>query len=325
MKKIAMIFVLLSAFPIGVGAINFGSLFKGAGKAIEGSGKAVEETVGSAASRHTIQKTAEEASNVDQLNKAPINVSVHSPLPFPGNAAILAAISAGETPALPGGSERLPINNIHLPEDENNIPPKSAGNEAIPVAKPHHIEFLNFSKDNEYNSTNKAISSEEPILVNASGKPIDKNGNTWNSVDLQYKKQAEQLFLKLWDDLPKKVYFTPNELEQDLRKALYSNIENSTKAKNSNKNKSKKYELDRETGELKMLITNTKGEASLAKINSHNIIHKIAELAFAGLAGYGGINIADKLLPTSLKPAATTPTNQSQSQDLKVKNQKNTK
>ncbi len=35
-------------------------------------------------------------------------VSVHSPLPFPGNAAILAAISAGETPALPGGSERLP-------------------------------------------------------------------------------------------------------------------------------------------------------------------------------------------------------------------------
>ena len=36
-------------------------------------------------------------------------VSVHSPLPFPGNAAILAAISAGETPALPGGSERLPL------------------------------------------------------------------------------------------------------------------------------------------------------------------------------------------------------------------------
>jgi len=34
-------------------------------------------------------------------------VSVHSPLPFPGSAAILAAISAGETPALPGGSERL--------------------------------------------------------------------------------------------------------------------------------------------------------------------------------------------------------------------------
>jgi len=34
-------------------------------------------------------------------------VSVHSPLPFPRNAAILAPISAGETPALPGGSERL--------------------------------------------------------------------------------------------------------------------------------------------------------------------------------------------------------------------------
>ncbi|MCX7111497.1 MAG: contractile injection system tape measure protein [Proteobacteria bacterium] len=34
-------------------------------------------------------------------------VSVHSPLPFPGNAAILAAISAGEPPALPRGSERL--------------------------------------------------------------------------------------------------------------------------------------------------------------------------------------------------------------------------
>ncbi len=34
-------------------------------------------------------------------------VSVHSPLPFPGNAAILAAISAGETPALPEGGERL--------------------------------------------------------------------------------------------------------------------------------------------------------------------------------------------------------------------------
>ncbi|MCX7113714.1 MAG: hypothetical protein NTX45_27275 [Proteobacteria bacterium] len=32
------------------------------------------------------------------------------PLPFPGNAAILAAISAGETPALPGGGERLRTN-----------------------------------------------------------------------------------------------------------------------------------------------------------------------------------------------------------------------
>ncbi|GEM_PF-113148 len=39
-------------------------------------------------------------------------VSVHSPLPFPGNAAILAAISAGETPALPGGSERLPDEQV---------------------------------------------------------------------------------------------------------------------------------------------------------------------------------------------------------------------
>ena len=29
------------------------------------------------------------------------------PLPFPGSAAILAAILAGGTPALPGGAERL--------------------------------------------------------------------------------------------------------------------------------------------------------------------------------------------------------------------------
>ena len=36
-----------------------------------------------------------------------IHVSVHSPLLFPGSADILSAISAGETPALPGGSERL--------------------------------------------------------------------------------------------------------------------------------------------------------------------------------------------------------------------------
>ena len=35
------------------------------------------------------------------------SVSVHAPLPFPGSEAILAAISAGETPALPGGGERL--------------------------------------------------------------------------------------------------------------------------------------------------------------------------------------------------------------------------
>jgi len=36
-------------------------------------------------------------------------VSVLSPLPFPGSAAILDTISAGETPALPGGGERLPF------------------------------------------------------------------------------------------------------------------------------------------------------------------------------------------------------------------------
>ena len=41
-------------------------------------------------------------------------VSVHSPLPFPGNAAILAAISAGETPALPGGSERLHSRQVSI-------------------------------------------------------------------------------------------------------------------------------------------------------------------------------------------------------------------
>ena len=41
------------------------------------------------------------------------NVSVHSPLPFAGSAAILTAISAGETPALPGGSERLQFNQVN--------------------------------------------------------------------------------------------------------------------------------------------------------------------------------------------------------------------
>ena len=46
-------------------------------------------------------------------------VSVHSPLPFPGNAAILAPISAGETPALPGGSERLPDTQANLPNPGN--------------------------------------------------------------------------------------------------------------------------------------------------------------------------------------------------------------
>ncbi|MCX7108970.1 MAG: hypothetical protein NTX45_02340 [Proteobacteria bacterium] len=40
------------------------------------------------------------------------DVSVHSPLPFPGNAAILAAISAGETPSLPGGGERLRFDGL---------------------------------------------------------------------------------------------------------------------------------------------------------------------------------------------------------------------
>jgi len=39
-----------------------------------------------------------------------INVSGHPPTLFPGSAAILAAISAGETPAIPGGSERLRTN-----------------------------------------------------------------------------------------------------------------------------------------------------------------------------------------------------------------------
>ena len=39
--------------------------------------------------------------------KAVFDVSVHSPPLFPGSAAILAAISAGETPAIPGGSEHL--------------------------------------------------------------------------------------------------------------------------------------------------------------------------------------------------------------------------
>ena len=34
-------------------------------------------------------------------------VSVHSPLPIAGSATVLAAIPAGETPALPGGGERL--------------------------------------------------------------------------------------------------------------------------------------------------------------------------------------------------------------------------
>gem|GEM_PF-2356004 len=39
-------------------------------------------------------------------------VSVHPPPLFPGSAAILASISAGETPTLPGGGERLLI--MHL-------------------------------------------------------------------------------------------------------------------------------------------------------------------------------------------------------------------
>ena len=37
------------------------------------------------------------------------HISVHSPLPIAGSAAILAAISAGETPAFPRGGERLPF------------------------------------------------------------------------------------------------------------------------------------------------------------------------------------------------------------------------
>ncbi|MCX7113012.1 MAG: hypothetical protein NTX45_23415 [Proteobacteria bacterium] len=48
-------------------------------------------------------------------NKPVLSVSVHSPLPFPGNAAILAAISAGETPALPGGGERLLLSEVERP------------------------------------------------------------------------------------------------------------------------------------------------------------------------------------------------------------------
>ena len=42
-------------------------------------------------------------------------VSVHPPPLCPGSAAILASISAGETPTLPGGGERLP--GIQTPKD----------------------------------------------------------------------------------------------------------------------------------------------------------------------------------------------------------------
>ncbi len=42
------------------------------------------------------------------------NVCVHTPLPFAGSAAILAAISAGETPTFPGESERLQFNDLPI-------------------------------------------------------------------------------------------------------------------------------------------------------------------------------------------------------------------
>ena len=47
-------------------------------------------------------------SAVNDLKSLPKTlVSVHPPPLFPGSAAILASISAGETPTLPGGGERL--------------------------------------------------------------------------------------------------------------------------------------------------------------------------------------------------------------------------
>ena len=42
------------------------------------------------------------------------SVSVHPPCLYPGSEAILAAISADETSALPGGSERLRLNQIEI-------------------------------------------------------------------------------------------------------------------------------------------------------------------------------------------------------------------
>ena len=54
----------------------------------------------------------------ENITEAPAKptVSVHSPLPFPGSAAILTAIPVGETPTLPRGSERLQPtgNNLQL-------------------------------------------------------------------------------------------------------------------------------------------------------------------------------------------------------------------
>ena len=49
---------------------------------------------------------------------SPRNVSIHSPCLDPGSAAILPAISAGETPALLGRSERLPRNQHSSMLDE---------------------------------------------------------------------------------------------------------------------------------------------------------------------------------------------------------------
>ena len=43
---------------------------------------------------------------------AALKVSVHPPCLYPGSEAILAAISADETSALPGGSERLRVKRV---------------------------------------------------------------------------------------------------------------------------------------------------------------------------------------------------------------------
>ena len=54
---------------------------------------------------YTLQQASAELNKI--ISRAVFEVSVHSPLPFAGSAAILTAISAGVTPALPRGSEHL--------------------------------------------------------------------------------------------------------------------------------------------------------------------------------------------------------------------------
>ncbi|MFZ4701754.1 MAG: contractile injection system tape measure protein [Candidatus Methylumidiphilus sp.] len=80
-------------------------------KGIDESGhKGIDESGRKASIEHF--RGFENPENPAGLPEQGTGVSVHSPLPLPGNAAILAAISAGETPAPPGVSERLRIGQV---------------------------------------------------------------------------------------------------------------------------------------------------------------------------------------------------------------------